>query len=187
VILTASAGKGTGLGLSTVYGILRAHGGSVSVDSSPGAGSTFAARLPAHVAEPLEPNGSVPTGAVDAETRSSGRVLIVDDEVVIGEIMHRVLGDAGYDVVCAFGGPEALRVAAGQPFDLVLLDVNMPGLDGWHVLDELLRSDAGLPVIMVSGYAQQAEAEERGARGLIQKPFESSVMLAAVSEHVRSN
>ena len=106
---------------------------------------------------------------------SGGRVLVVYDEMVIGEILDGVLSTAGYDVVCAVGGREALRLADDQAFDLVLLDINMPGIDGWEVLAELQQTQADLPVGM-----------ERGARRLIQKPFDSSALLLSVGEDIRA-
>ena len=106
------------------------------------------------------------SGGVVKSAAPSGQVLVVDDEVMIGEILHGVLGLAGYDVVSALDGREALQVAADQSFDLVLLDINMSVIDGWTVLAELLQTDADLPVVMVSAFTQQADATDRGARGL---------------------
>ncbi len=183
---TKETDKGTGLGLSTVYGVVSDHGGSISVNSAPGQGSTFIVRLPVRVADTPGQDVGERQGSTDETTDTVGRVLVVDDEVIIGEILNSVLADAGYDVVAAVGGRRALTIAGSESFDLVLLDINMPGIDGWQVLDELLLSHPGLPVIMVSGYAQHAEATQRGARGLIQKPFDSSALLEAVNEHIRA-
>ncbi len=184
---TKETDRGTGLGLSTAYGIVRDHGGSISVESAPGEGSKFAVRLPT----PLFNGETADDGghAIEAVQHPDpgGRVLVVDDEVVIGEILDGVLSAAGYEVVCAIGGREALRLANDQTFDLVLLDINMPGIDGWEVLAELRQTHTDLPVIMVSGYAHHADAMERGARRLIQKPFDSSAMLAAVGEEIRTH
>ncbi|HJM88458.1 MAG TPA: PAS domain S-box protein [Dehalococcoidia bacterium] len=183
---TKDVDQGTGLGLSTVYGIVSDHDGSITVESIPGKGSAFVVRFPTLSVDRRLPGDAERAGEVTEGRGAGARVLVVDDEVVIGEILDGVLGAEGYDVVCAVGGREGLRLADDQPFDLVLLDINMPGIDGWEVLAELHRKNADLPVIMVSGYAQQAEAEERGARALIQKPFDSSELLSAVSEHIHA-
>ncbi len=108
------------------------------------------------------------------------RLLVVDDEQAVNEVTHQVLVRAGYDVTSAIGGDGALRLVAGQSFDLVLLDVNMPAPDGWQTLHGLLKEDPRQRVLMVSGHALDEEACRRGARGLLLKPFDAQMLTDAV-------
>ncbi len=180
---TKDVGEGTGLGLSIAYRIITDHGGSIAAEAGPDGGSTFVIVLPT---APAASNDSTPGNDADAARPPDGRVLVVDDEAIVREVISKLLTDAGYDAVRAASSTEALEIATRESLDLVLLDVRMPAPDGWEVLRTLRTNNPDLPVVMVSGHALGAEALERGAHALVQKPFDSQTLLAAVQSHIRT-
>jgi signal transduction histidine kinase len=155
---TKDVGAGTGLGLSTVYGIVAQTGGVIGVRSAPGEGSTFTLRLPATA----QPFAEV---AVAAEPASHGgeRILVVDDERVVRDLLAQMLREHGYEVSVAASGLEAQLLEG--PWDLLLTDVVMPGIDGVKLAAEI---DARL-VLFISGYDQ--ETLVRSDAAFLQKPF----------------
>jgi PAS domain S-box-containing protein len=168
---TKPAGQGTGLGLSVVHGIVRSHQGTVAVESEPGKGSMFRLYFPA-AAE------SAPAGAIAAvsPTRGEGqRVLYVDDEEALVYLTSRVLERMGYEVV-GFSDPvAALETFRENPagFDVVVTDLSMPGMSGFHFARALLQLRPDLAVLMTSGYVRPEDREEAralGVRELILKP-----------------
>ncbi len=163
--------KGSGLGLTSVYGIVESHGGYIEVESAPAKGTTFLILLPAIAdrteEQPLEP----PPPAV-----GGGNILVVDDEEMILEVEARMIARLGHTVIKARGGREALQRYRDrqQEFDLVILDMVMPGMGGGETFDELRRLNPEIPVLLATGYDLDGEAAEiiaRGCNGVIQKPF----------------
>ncbi|HEY7294636.1 MAG TPA: response regulator transcription factor [Dehalococcoidia bacterium] len=117
----------------------------------------------------------------------SRRILVVDDDVEIRRFIQIALSDAGYEVQLAAGGAEALAALTDERPALILLDVRMPGVDGWQVLDEL-RSAAGEQtpvVVMTASFSGQDRALRSGAQGYLAKPFELSDLLECVDLHSR--
>jgi signal transduction histidine kinase len=167
---TKEIGQGTGLGLSTVYGIVTQSGGSIDVRSSPGAGATISVRLPATAtdpaAAPLESSRQVLPG------RGRERILVVDDEKIVRELLGRILIDEGYEVTLAASAREARRLAG--PWDLLLTDVVMPETDGVKLSRELdVRR-----VMFISGYDQEALVDTDAS--FLQKPFSRDELARAV-------
>jgi PAS domain S-box-containing protein len=152
---TKPHGKGTGLGLATVYGIVKQSGGSIYVYSEVGRGTTFRIYLPASAAR-----SAAATVSGTASRRSGGteRILLVEDDEAVRSLAHRVLSTAGYRVVCAATGAEAIAAyrTAAEPFDLLVTDVVMPEMSGKQVADRLHEIHPGLKVLFVSGYAENA-------------------------------
>jgi two-component system, cell cycle sensor histidine kinase and response regulator CckA len=175
---TKEPGRGTGLGLATVYGIVRQHSGSIEIASAVGEGTTVTVRLP------MAPSGG--QQVVDDEERvegdHGGRVLVVEDERQVSEVASRFLRHAGYDVTTASDGKTALALLASSgPFDLVLTDSAMPGMRGEDLATEIAHVQPGLPVILMSGYADPTRQPASSAvEAFIQKPFTMSAMLAEV-------
>jgi PAS domain S-box-containing protein len=171
---TKEMGRGTGLGLASAYGIVRNHGGVITVDSIPGQGTTFEIYLPAcphPVKEKPEPQTQ--RQAVKGE----GTILLVDDEKMILEVGRQMVEKLGYTVMSAESGQEAVDVYAHfqDRIDLVILDMIMPDLSGSDSYNRLKAIDPSVKVLLSSGYSIEGQAKEileRGCNGFIQKPFD---------------
>jgi two-component system, cell cycle sensor histidine kinase and response regulator CckA len=164
---TKDVGQGTGLGLSTVYGVVTQSGGTIDVRSAPGEGTTFSIRLPAtDRVEAVEPDVDV------AGTTAAERILVVDDEQIVRDLLAHTLRRQGYDVEVAAGARDA-RALEG-PWDLLLTDVVMPEMDGV----ELARHVDARRVLFMSGYDQRALAESAGA--FLQKPFSGDELARSI-------
>ncbi|MDX2261871.1 MAG: PAS domain S-box protein [Gemmatimonadales bacterium] len=155
---TKEAGKGTGLGLSTVYGIVRQSGGAIDFESALGSGTTFRIYLPLS-REETRPNGAVPASA---PTSGSETILLVEDEEAIRQVAKRVLERAGYLVVEATNGVEALEVVRTRttPIHLVMTDLVMPTMSGTELAARLAESHPGLRVLLTSGYSTEALGDD---------------------------
>ncbi len=178
---TKEKGKGTGLGLATVHGIVSALEGTVTVTSEVGRGSTFVVYLPMRGKEPETQDHSVdeiPKG--DGET-----VLVVDDEESVLHIATAMLEQAGYRVVTAASGMEALDrfEECTEAISCVVTDQTMPGITGAELASQLLRLRPGLPVILMTGFSEligRDEALAMGIREYLDKPFTMGVLARAV-------
>jgi PAS domain S-box-containing protein len=177
---TKEAGKGTGLGLSTVHGIVKQHGGDISVASKPGEGTVFTLRLPAAP--------SLPKAARAKEgplPRGTGRVLLVEDEASVRILARRFLEEGGYEVVDAEDAREALSELRREDFDLLLTDVVLPGEDGRELYRKAQALRPGLAVLYMSGYAagERPLGEILGSGvPFLPKPFDLRTLLRAVRE-----
>ncbi len=148
---TKPIGKGTGLGLSMVYGTMKAHGGGVELQSTPGEGTRVVLRFPI-LTEAL-PSPPEPILQEEAGPLPPLRVLIVDDDELIRATLPLMVELLGHRPEVASGGLEALRrLAAGLEVEVVILDLNMPGMDGTEVLDRLRLMRPDLPVVVSTGY-----------------------------------
>jgi PAS domain S-box-containing protein len=178
---TKEKGRGTGLGLASAYGIVANHEGAITVESEPGEGATFHIFLPLTAAT-AQHQDQLSAGLA----RGREKILLVDDEPMILDVGAAMLKKLGYRVTAARGGRAALAALkkAGRAFDLVILDLIMPDLDGEQVFDAIQSQHPELPVLLSSGYAINGQAEglmQKGCQGFIQKPFD----LAALSKSVR--
>jgi PAS domain S-box-containing protein len=181
---TKSPGKGTGLGLASVYGIVKAHGGHILCYSEPNQGTTFKVYLP--VAEP-DAASAAPARRDVPPRGGTETILAVDDEPAIRELAKAALASHGYTVYSAGSGEEALTIYQeyNRSIDLVLLDLNMPGMGGYRCLQELLQLDNAVKVIIASGYSANGpgmEVTSSGARGFIGKPYQLKDLAAKVRE-----
>ncbi len=179
---TTKGGRGTGLGLSTVFGIVSQLGGSVSVKSAPGAGSTFVVKLPLSGASPEAAQTRAPSPTTSPSRAS---VLVVDDEPAVLSLACKILEHAGYEVMRASSGAEAVQVAArGGRIDLLLTDVVMPGISGRELADSLRTLRPELEVLFMSGYANDGVLHqgslEEGVE-LLEKPLLPEPLLARVA------
>jgi signal transduction histidine kinase len=181
---TKEPGKGTGLGLSTVYGIVKQSSGHIWVYSEPGHGATFKIYLPV-VSESAEAPVVAP---VDDVPRGTETILLVEDERDVRSLVRLVLQERGYRVVEATGPRQALQLAldAATPIDLLLTDVIMPQMTGRILADLVTAKRPTLPVLFMSGYADNAVVEHgvlQAGRAYLQKPF-TPAQLARVVRRV---
>jgi len=176
--------NGLGLGLPTAFRIAQKHGGRLSLAVEPGVGCTFTLVLPA------SPGGVLSSHALPrVPTRGQGRLLVMDDESVLRDLLREVLSDAGYEVVCAADGARAVAELEqsklqGKPFDLAILDLTVPGGMGGRQALPLLRGlEPGLRVIVSSGYSVDptlSRFQEEGFDGACAKPYRLDTLLAEV-------
>jgi signal transduction histidine kinase len=175
---TKEEGKGTGLGLATVYGIVKQSGGAVSVSSSLGKGTAFSIFLP--------PTQEVEDGANSATSTlrsGAGVVLLVEDEASLLKLIGGTLKRAGYKVVEAASGKDALRLCEEIPrVDLLVTDVVMPGMTGPQLVERLQSSGKVGTVLFMSGYAQELIGKKASDIKFLPKPFTPSALLAKVQE-----
>jgi PAS domain S-box-containing protein len=180
---TKGHGKGTGLGLSTVIGIVQQSGGSVDIDSEPGRGTVFRIYLP-RVDTPFEADAT--RSRVHASTRGNETILVAEDEQAVRLFVDRVLTGAGYRVLAAANGPEALEVATTlEHIDLLLSDMVMPGMGGPELAELLTAMYPDVRVLFASGYTDDAILRGDGAGATVPyvaKPFTADGLLSRVRD-----
>ena len=171
---TKPVGEGTGLGLAVAHGIIAAHGGVIRVQTAPGQGSTFEIYLPRSATTAAAVDRPAPP--MLAQRGNGESVLYIDDDEVMVLMVERLLERLGYRVTCRHDPARAIEAVRAAPaaFDIVVTDLNMPGLSGLDVARALLRLRADLPVIVISGNLPdqlQDEAHQAGVRALVHKQY----------------
>jgi PAS domain S-box-containing protein len=178
---TKPAGKGTGLGLAMVYGTVQAHKGALDIQSRPGEGTLVRMTFPGTDARPRAPGPEREEGPA-----SPKRILLVDDDAFLRESVAEVLAWQGHEVVCVPGGAEALeRLAQDEPFDLVILDMNMPGLSGGETLPRILGIRPDQRVLVSTGYTDRdLKVLTRGNPliRLLAKPFTTKELAGCIRD-----
>ena len=186
---TKTENHGTGLGLSISRGTIRAHGGAITVESEAEVGTRFLVYLPVyrHVAPPaLAPGEGTET------RRARARILAVEDEEPLRELLEEILAPLGYEVVLAENGRRAVDLYANEPdtFDAVLLDFNMPGLNGVSALRAIRALRPSAKVLMMTGYTDERatrELAEGGPQAILFKPYRPSELQQRLAELLASS
>ncbi len=177
---TTKAFSNAGLGLSMSYGIINRFGGEIEVESQVGRGTTFTISLP----EGVERKEQVTTFALTLEGKK-GRILVIDDDEPVRNVLSRILSQASHRVTAAGNGEEGIRLFKERNFDVVLTDLGMPGMSGWEVCKAIKRISPNFPVGMITGWAaevDQLKIKENGLDFVIPKPFDSNQILNVVAE-----
>jgi PAS domain S-box-containing protein len=186
---TKPVGRGTGLGLSMTRGFVEQSGGAISIDSSPGCGTTIHLWLPATDAAT---DVAAAAGAAEARsmapTDSGHNILLVDDEDLVRDSLTQSLEECGYVVTAAPGGQDALKfLASGMDVSIMITDLAMPGLDGLNLIREARTLRPNLPAILLTGYA--GPGSELAVSGLLRGPFclvRKPVTVAHLSDRIEA-
>ena len=177
---TKDKGEGTGLGLSVVYGIVKAHGGAITVQSELGKGTLFNVFLPV-IEKPLEKETSVeksfPTG--------NEKILFIDDEIPMVDLGKQMLESLGYDVTTRTSSIEALELFKARPdrFDLLMTDMTMPKLTGSELALKISEIRTDIPVILCTGFSHkitEEKAREMGIKAFLLKPILKGMLAETV-------
>ncbi len=168
---TKEVGKGTGLDLAMVYGIVKNHEGFCTIDSAPDQGTTIKVYIPVIEELSVEPEPVLPTGSPAGKT-----ILIVDDEPMIIVMLKEHLEELGCTILSAENGRQAVDILREKQdeIDLIILDINMPVMDGTEAYREFLKIKPDVRVLVASGYILDEDTREilgLGAQGFLQKPF----------------
>jgi signal transduction histidine kinase/CheY-like chemotaxis protein len=177
---TKPVGSGTGLGLSQVYGIAKQTGGTVSIDTKVGSGTTVTVYLPRTTAVPgVRPSEELRTVPL---RKHEATILVVDDDRDVRQLAVSCLESLGYQVLAADGGPAALEIAASTAnIDMVLIDIAMPEITGVEAMDAILKKRPGVPFLYMTGYVGPSKLDPSEHR-ILKKPFTIAELAAKVEE-----
>jgi signal transduction histidine kinase/ActR/RegA family two-component response regulator len=186
---TTKGKAGMGLGLAVSYGIVRRHEGQIEAESDAGRGTTFRIKLPAAKSTArAEAATEPPTITLMPQKPGATRVLVVDDEENVRELLRDILESEGYQVRLAAGGHEALRLLGEGAFDAVFTDLGMQGMSGWELARAVREQDKMIPLAVITGWGEAVGSSERSAAQVdwvITKPFDAAQILGIAREVAR--
>lgn len=185
---TKREGAGFGIGLSTVRDLVKLHGGRIALTTARGKGSTFTLCFPAVDVQGLAPTGERTLAPQQYRSDRPLSLLLVDDEQLLRRSFGRLLRQHGFQVTEAASGAEALALYAASKHDLVILDLDMPGMSGETTQEQLLKHSPEARIMFASGHAdpqREVVVRERGARAFLQKPYEIDLLVSTIHEVMR--
>jgi CheY-like chemotaxis protein len=179
---TTKGHSGTGLGMSVAYGIVTRHDGTIEVETALGQGAKFTLGFPVCHDRPEVKGGD---GASVPHLVRPGRILVIDDETSIAQLLEDALTGVGHTVEIAISGKEGVEMATVSEFDLVMTDLGMPDMSGWEVATTIRKERPEVPVILVTGWGttlDKDEVERCGISAVVHKPFEIQELLDTASK-----
>jgi signal transduction histidine kinase/ActR/RegA family two-component response regulator len=171
----------SGLGMSVSYGIIKRHGGEILIETEPGKGTTFIIHLPTGYGK----EETVVREIAPLKESGQARILVIDDEDSVRDILSRMLKTKGHQVAVASNGEEGIERFRSQPFDLVFTDLGMPKLSGWEVGKTLKGINPKVPIVMITGWGVELDREKMSESGIdliVSKPFNFDRVIHLVSE-----
>lgn len=183
---TTKGKSGTGMGMAVSFGIIRRHNGSIEVESEPGRGATFRISLP--LTNDVGVITQVESSRLEvANRRDKIRVLVVDDETAVREVLREALEAEGCEVIVAESGEIALNLydASAGNLDVVFTDIGMPEMSGWELASEIRKRSETIPLAIVSGWADAISCDARQAikaDWVVSKPFDIAIIAEIASE-----
>ena len=189
---TKSRDKSYGLGLAVVYGIVRQHGGHIAARSAPGQGTEFSVLLPCATGKVATTAGTLAAAALDRTGPIEATILLAEDNDAVRKVAEKVLGRFGARVIVAVDGQQAVDRFASAPgqFDLLFLDIMMPGLSGFQVAARCRSLRPDIPVLFASGYAAESledKTEITANDAILRKPYGAEELRTAIRQLVASH
>ena len=179
---TKGPGAGSGLGLSQVYGMARQSGGTVTIDSAPDGGTTVRLYVPRATAPRAARAERLPRSSEDRRIPASATVLVVDDDFQVRSFVADSLTESGYRTIEAPDGRSALRILDGEPVDLAVIDLAMPGMDGRELAKHARQRRKDLPILFMTAYVEGDLIDALKDQPLLMKPFRATALAKQIDD-----
>ncbi len=183
---TTKGPQSAGLGMSVSYGIINRHGGSITVDSVEGQGTSVAIKFPELIKTGEKQNLEEKTKCISREQKKS-KILVIEDEKGVRLLLEDILTDAGHEVETASNGSKGVEIFKENSFDMVFTDLGMPGMSGWQVAKEIKKISKKTPVALITGWEvklNDSELKKSGVDLVINKPFRVEQVIRLVQDGI---